>query len=322
MPAALGTPPQPFRLLIDLAWDTLFVPSADCSGDCEKPEKNLHFYANESSTYEGVFPDAWTVYGTDRFIGDMATDTFRIAGLELEHQYFINVLQANPLGFLSFYFGYDGALGLAPRFDSPLPSTSTTMAPSPWTMMVAAEVLDHNLFALELPIGVMDMRKPDDRHGEISFGGISEKYVSSDFLSLPLSNYSDQVWAAEAQYLTWQNETHWTSESFVNLTLAGLDTSSWFIGLPGNWPEKIYASVEHECRGPFCTVHCDKIGGMPNMTFGIGGREITLTSFDYVDQVIGPNDQKVCLFNVYPTRDQFPVDAIVLGKPFLEAFYR
>ena len=321
VPAHLGNPPQPFRLLLDLAWDTLFVPAADCKGDCEDFDPKSHFYLDDSSTYVKLDPYAELVYGTDRFFGEFATDTFRIAGLEVSDQYFVNVHRANPLGFLSFYFGYDGVLGLAPRFDHPLTSTILTLAPSPWSMMVNQSVLDHNLFALELPSGVMDIRDPD-RRGEITFGGISEKYASSDFANLPLSNYSDQVWAVEAQSLTWENETHPIHEAFVNLTLAGFDTTSWFIGLPGNWSRSIYSSIEHKCSTILCTVNCDQRGEMPNITFGIGGQKITLTAFDYVDEIVGRDDEMVCLFDVYPTDGLYPVSAIVLGKPFMEALYR
>ena len=319
--AALGNPPQPFRLLIDLAWDTLFVPSAEFNGDCDGSHDHLQFYSNQSSTYSRLDPDAWLLYGTDRFLGELARDTFRIAGLEVEDQFFVNVAHAHPLGFISFYFGYDGVLGLAPRWDHPLTSTLPTLAPSPWSMMVNQSVLDTNLFALELPYGVMDLRGMN-RYGQISFGGIIPKYASADFTSLPLSNYSDQVWAIEAQYFTWENETHPLHEDFSNLTLAGFDTTSWFISLPGHWPEKIYASVEHDCGPIFCTVDCEKRKSMPNITFGLSRQSLTLSPFDYTVEVLTPGDEKACLFNIYPSRGRYPVDAIVLGKPFLETFYR
>ena len=318
----MGNPPQPFRLLIDLAWDTLFVPSAECTGDCEDSNGNLHFFSNHSSTYSQFYDQAWTVYGTDRFTGRLASDTFRIAGLEVHDQYFINVDRANPLGFLSFYYGYDGVLGLAPRFDHPIPlTTERTLAPSPWSMMVNQSVLDANMFALELPAGVQDIFS-SDRIGEITFGGTSDKYASSTFSRLPLSNYSDEAWVISAESLTWENSTHPIHEDFVNVTLAGFDTTAWAIFLPGDWPQKIYASVEHKCQAINCWVDCDARSNMPNITFGLGGQKFTLTAFDYTVEMSGGDELRYCFFDLYPSKGHYPVDAIVLGKPFMENFYR
>ena len=298
----------------------------DCAGDCEDNNRKLPFYSNRSATYSVLEDYAGTVYGTDRFEGELATDTFRIADMELQNQSFINVDSANPLGFISLYFGYDGVLGLAPRFNH-LQSTDLTSAPSPWFNMVNQSLLDANLFALELPTGVQQIR-PDvpvlNRQGEISFGSISSKYDAANFDHLPISEYSDQVWPVEAQSLTWENESHPIHEEFVNLTLAGFDTTSWFIGLPGDWPRKIYASVDHDCPGfAFnCQIDCLQRRKMPNFTFGLAGKNFTITPYDYTVEVEGPSKMKVCFFDMYPTKDEFPVDTIVLGKPFIEAFYR
>ncbi len=282
----------------------------------------MPFYSNHSSTYSVLKHFAEMVYGTDRFEGELATDTFRVAGLELEDQPFINVDSANPLGFISLYFGYDGVLGLAPRFNH-LRTTDLTSAPSPWFNMVNQSLLDANLFALELPMGV-EHWQDIKRWGEISFGGTSSKYDCANFSRLPLSSYNDQVWAVEAQSLTWENETHPIHEDFANLTLAGFDTTSWFIGLPGNWPQKIYESVEHDCPGfAFnCQIDCLQRKKMPNFTFGLAGKKFTITPYDYTVEFEGPAKTKVCFFDIIPTEGYYPVDAIVLGKPFMEAFYR
>ena len=101
-------PPRPFRLLIDLAGDTLFVASADCKDSCEYDGPNaLLFFSNQSPTYSELLRDAWLVYSTVRFTGHLARDTFCLAGLEIQDQSFINVDRADPLGFLSFYYAYD-----------------------------------------------------------------------------------------------------------------------------------------------------------------------------------------------------------------------
>jgi saccharopepsin len=262
------------------------------------------------------------VYGTDRFFGELAVDTFRIAGIEVSNQAFINVARANPLGFLSFYNGYEGTLGLAPRFDQIPHTNDLTQAPSPWFNMLNGSLLDRNLFALELPAGPMDWNyEATPRTGEITFGDISKKYKDADFTKLALSEFSDQVWAVEAHSLTWENETHPIHEEFVNVTLAGFDTTGWFLGLPGTWARQIYASVEHQCDFIFCQVDCLQRAKMPNFTFGLAGHNLTITPYQYTKEVMVGGDL-ICLWDMMSTRNQFPVDAIVLGTPFMEAFYR
>ena len=322
IPAAIGNPPQPVRLLVDLTWDTLWVTSVDCDDCNDYDPDRLPFQANLSSTYCQKDHDAEMVYALDRIFGELATDTFQIAGLEVSQQPFVNADEINALGFIDFYFGYDGVLGLAPRFNH-LQTTYPTRAPSPWFNMVNQSMLDANLFALELPRGLQDWIGLN-RWGEISFGGISPKYASANFSSLSLSEYSDQVWAVEAQSVTWHNETHPLHEDFTNLTLAGFDTTAWFIGLPGNWSQEIYASVEHQCGGfsLFCEIDCLQRRHMPDLTLGIGGHNFTIGPYDYAPEFEGPGKMRMCTFDIFPTEDQFPVDAIVLGKGFMEAFYR
>lgn len=272
-------------------------------------------------------------YSTDRFVGCLGQDTFRIAGLEVVNQSFVNADSADPIGYLSFYFGYDGVLGLAPRWDyyeSPPPdrdsddagSSTATWAPSPWTNMVTHSVLDTNLFALDLPSGVWDVQRPA-RTGEISFGAIHPRYESSVFTALPLSNYTDQAWAIEAQGMTWSHPTHPLYETFENRTLAGFDSTAWFLGVPGNWSRAIYSTVNHTCDQIVCWVECDARAGMPDLTFTIGrGDNITLSALEYTTEMVLPGNETKCMFALYNSQDWYPIDAIVFGKPFLETFYR
>lgn len=189
--------------------------------------------------------------------------------------------------------------------------------------MVNRSLFDANLFALELPRGIQDWQDVN-RWGEIGFAGLSSKYSPANFSRLPVTDYSDQVWAVEAQSLTWVNETRPIHEDFVNLTLAGFDTTSWYIGSSGDWPQKIYGSVDHDCLGfAFnCQIDCLQRKKMPNFMFGLAGKNFTITPYDYTVEVEGPAKMKICFFDIFPTKNQFPMDAIVLGKPFMEAFYR
>ena len=314
--AALGNPPQPFRLNIDMTWDTLFVPSVDCDGTCNEPGQPFSFQSNLSSTFQPGPPgSAMTLYAGVRFEGPIAYDTLRVAGLEIEEQVFINAETARTLGFIDLYFNYDGVLGLAPRWNS---SLDTTTLPSPWLTMVNQSLLDANLFAIDLPHTPFDLSS-SPRVGELSFGGTNPKYNSSTFTSLSLSDYTDRVWAIEAQSFTWTNRTHPIHTTFSNFTLAGFDTSSWYIGLPSTLADEINAQVQPLCTFVFCYVPCSQRHVMPDFVFGIGGKEVRVSAMDYAQEV----GQGSCTFNVLDSRavGGFPVDAIVLGTPVMNAFY-
>ena len=106
--AAIGNPPQPFRLLVDLAWDTLFVPSSRCDDDICKTHI-FRYTSNESSTHEPGGPLPWISYGGVHLGGNITFDTLRIAGLEIPRQPFMEVLQAREV-FIGIYYDYDVGL--------------------------------------------------------------------------------------------------------------------------------------------------------------------------------------------------------------------
>ena len=327
VPAALGNPPQPFRLLVDLAWDTLFVPSADINrgGLDDRYENFLHFFANQSHTYDPGNETAETSYWTNTYEGNLSHDEFRIAGLSIPAQPFINADESRVLGFIDFWFGYDGVLGLSPRWNS---SRYGAPAPSPWFSLVDRGLLDQNIFTLDLPHGPRDAAG-ETRTGSMTFGGIDPKYAGSHFTSVPLSGYTDQAWTVEAHSVTWHNKTHPISKNFQNYTLAGFDTSMWYLGFPGSLARDITRSVPSaECDPIFCFVDCEARKNMPDLTVRLLGlqadtvEEFTITAFDYAPEVKLPRKQRQCMFNLVSTDDQYPVDAIVLGTNFLAPFYR
>ena len=58
---------------------------------------------------------------------------------------------------------------------------------------------------------------------------------------------------------------------------------------------------------------------MPDFVFGIGGTEVRVSAMEYAQEM----SAGVCMFNVLDVRaiGSFPVDAIVLGTPVMNAFY-
>ncbi|MCJ1312467.1 hypothetical protein MMC25_006141 [Agyrium rufum] len=313
--AALGNPPQPFRLAMNLAWDTLFIPSVDCIGQCNRDGDFPGFQSNLSLTYQpGSGALATTAYEGVRFQGRVDHDTLHIADLEVNNQAFINVDEARMQGWLHFYNGFEGVLGLAPRWNS---SVDEFRLPSPWLTMVNQSILDRNLFAIDLPRD-HEVEGIPQRPGEISFGGINPKHKSSDFVTLPLSDYTDRAWTIEAQSVTWENSTHPLHFSFTNFTLAGYDNSAWYMALPGTLADEINAQVQYIDGNIYRFVHCDRRHELPDIILRLAGQEVRISAMDYSL----PFREGLCFFMfVSSERLGFPVDAIVLGAPALASFY-
>jgi saccharopepsin len=254
------------------------------------------------------------VHDANRVSGRMLTDTFRIAGIEIEEQSFVDADRANPMGFLDFWYGYEGALGLAPGW-----STPATLRSSPWSSMVNKSLLEHNIFGIDVPRGlrgVVDIT----RTGEITFGSISRKYERSNFTTLATSNQSDGCWAVEAQALTMTNQTHSSTQIFDKLTLARIEAAGPFMGLPGTWMDGLRASVPHKCGFFWCFVDCLDRKHMPNLTFTLADHNFTITPYDYAPEITA-GEQTTCLFMVWSTDGNFDVDSIVLSTEFLNAYY-
>lgn len=319
--AAIGSPPQPVRLLVDLAWDTLWVQSSECR-DSPCLEHVFTYSSKNSSSYEPGHKRLWVDYLGLVLTGNLTFDTLHVAGIDISKQPFINVLYANPRGFLYFYNTYDGVLGLAPRWNT---STGDLEAASPWMKMVQDGVLDSNMFSIELPHEPLDFQGPI-RTGEITFGGINPKYApcESAFKALPLSNYSDRAWitSAESLTLTFSNGSAPLHEEFGEFTLAGFDVATFYLGLPGHWAETVHKALNVDCGFIWCFVPCELRHRLPNITFGIGGQELTITAFDYAPMIRDPNNSPLCMVTIWSvSRNDYPVNAIVLGTPFMNAFY-
>ena len=67
---------------------------------------------------------------------------------------------------------------------------------------------------------------------------------------------------------------------------------------------------------------CELRKGLPDLVFGIGGQNFTLTAFDYAPEMEDGAGGSMCSLEIYSTEGEYPVNAIVLGKQFLSAYYR
>ncbi|KAI9168020.1 Vacuolar protein [Paramyrothecium foliicola] len=324
VPAALGSPLQPFRLLLDLTWSPLIVPSAELDTSDVDPGFIMRYFANRSSTFAPGQQRGDLLYAAARFEGDEAFDTFQIAGIETHRQPFLNVDHARSIGWVDLWTHYDGVFGLSPKWNSS-DRHADNLLPSPWHSMVEQSRLKRNIFAIEMPKGPRT-RFRSSRTGEISFGAVSPAYESSDFETLPAMTHDDRTWAVQADFLLWDNGTSPIFERFPASTVA-IFTTEWFIGLPGSLAKQITRSVDHYCDFLSCWVDCADRARMPNLTVGLAGQNFTLTPYEYSSEVVH-DGAKACTFDILSTKNTYgfygpiPPTAVALGTMFLSAFYR
>jgi saccharopepsin len=331
VPAALGTPPQPFRLLVELTSGPLFVPSASIENDAGNDEI-MYYFANHSATSAPAKPPAWLTYAYSGVIfeGPVMLDYFHVAGLKVAHQPFLNAEEARSQGFIDFWMGYDGVFSLGPTRNSS--ATATALPCAPWENLVHQGLLERNVFAIDIPKGP-DTGSNRPGQGAISLGDINPRYRSSNFSTLPLVGESDRAWTISANSLTWadtggDDDSHPLHVEFP-VGAQAVITSDFFLALPPSWISVIQRRLQLDCgfAGIFCQIECNKRNKLPNFVFGLGKHNFTLTPFDYAPMKIGPSDkQPHCYFDIFPTtvfrQHEAQYNAtLVLGIPFLNAFY-
>ncbi|KAK8127258.1 hypothetical protein PG984_008366 [Apiospora sp. TS-2023a] len=306
--AALGNPPQPFRLYVDLLWDTLFVPNASLSTQyCSPGFEMFRYRANESSTAK---PTDLGWYHMEQnlvvFSGPAALDTFRIGGgdLRVERQPFVAVEHAQPASLLHLWMNYDGVLGLSPRWNSPAEPTASHL-PSPWARMVRDGVLDDNVFAIEVPRAARGGFDYDGSNGDVgptagamTFGGVADKYRDAEFATLPLVvRDDDRAWAVAAHSVRWANQTQPIDYRFNASTIAVFSTQ-WIIGLPGPLAARIHRSIPEwagkQCgMGLLCFINCAARRHLPDLVFELAGQSFTVTAFQYAYRVVDPKGEGI-----------------------------
>ena len=303
----IGTPPQPIRVLLDIEMDTFHVQSVRCHTSICEDNNQTTFNSSASNTFNSLDNFTRLSYAAARVEGYLSEDTLNIGGLQIASQRFVDATYIGPLGFLHFYSGFNGALGFAPGHVNRRP-----YAPSPWETIVANHLLNQNIFSIVLPKGRRDIDSYKPRtNGEFLIGDVPEGWSEESAITLPLK------WSSYAYATSLESLQFGTSyESFAGKEGTAYFFTTWpFITLPLRWIEMIAKQVPRvEPRRIF--VPCHNRTELPDFTFGIGGKNITLTPLQYTFEEIF-NGTVVCSMSLLREDDE---DTIGLGWPFLENF--
>lgn len=293
----LGTPGQPFKVILDTGSSNLWVPSQDCSSlACFLHTKYDH---DSSSTYKANGSEFSIQYGSGAMEGYVSQDTLAIGDLIIPKQDFA---EATSEPGLAFAFGkFDGILGLAYN------TISVNKIVPPIYNAIDQGLLDTPQFAFFLG----DTNKDEENGGVATFGGYDEDHFSGDITWLPVRRKA--YWEVSFEGIGLGDEY-----AELASTGAAIDTGTSLITLPSSLAEIINAKIgaTKSWSGQY-QVDCDARENLPDLTLNLGGTNFTLSAYDYTLEVGGS-----CISAFTPMDFPQPIgDLAIVGDAFLRKYY-
>ena len=319
----IGTPPQHFRAVIDIAYSGLYFLSAEHCTErtCDDPYKILRYYnASASSTHvydRNATEDgrAETQYFAWFASGPVASDALEIAGLEIENQSFVEADHFLNQGWLR-----DAAFDPRSR-DEPNGMHRNDVLQN----MVAQGLIERPIFGLHPSLdpaqpGWLDLGTVDDRSGNHSMDEIP---LSPQIRGI--ESEADTRWHVNAIALSRPGYWH----DLPNRTHAIFDPSLSMIGFPDSIVDTIYEKAGIRFAPLMPWMNCSKKSELDSYDVYLGAVynpfKLTITPDEFVVEVNADPaspEEKSCYLAVLPVRStSWADDVIVLGSAFLRAHY-
>ncbi|KAK8057465.1 aspartic endopeptidase Pep2 [Apiospora saccharicola] len=302
--AAVGTPPQPFRLLVDLLEGPFFLPGAGIEDEEGGTRDDLNLYfANESTTYaSGGHERLRREHGGVYFWGELTTDTFRIAGLDLSRQPFLHADRRRTTSRRSL--PRDPAYGPATGHTGEEPVCH--IHPERGGRGVGRAHLRRYRPRLHLePLPLRPARGARRRRGDL-------------------------VGPAAVAQLTWANGSEDPLHQDFPAGATAVLTTEWFAAVPRAFRWRWARDVAVGCAimHMHCEVDCARRAGMPDTVVGLGEHEFRVAARQYARPIIRARDgRELCLVSMVDAeqlrdpRGPLGGTNMVFGLSFLRAFY-
>jgi Eukaryotic aspartyl protease len=309
---SIGQPPQPVTIALSIESPFVLVQSAGCTSyNCYG---HPGFNASVSSSFQRTENRFRAQFGWLDWKGFYATDDVELSGLTLESLPLLFADYIGNGGIISWYFGYDGALGLSP-------DSSLLIA------LKAAENFEKNVFGIKYPSGHPDLDYQSELNdGELTLGGISPEFEDAQFINFPLANGNKATsWATKVSKITYQNRTHHIEKDLSSDSIAAFTSANPFIAVPWDIAQHLLYQVMENTTGVFFgfpSIDCDLRVNMASLTLHLGegdmARDITLSPYEYTIKVSrGSIGAETCVV-VTPGSES---NTIQLGWPFMRKFY-
>ena len=326
---SLGTPPQSFSALLDLASSALLIPSVNhtkTAGSTVTP------WPQYNSTLSSTFrPNGTAIISPFMHVnvsGYLSYDDLHISSLLLSHTLFQEAPSWHPLAeCLLCDRPTDTLFPLGP-YNVSAPRSFI----SPIAQLIEAEILDKNIFSLRLS------RNPGDGEGQLVLGGmIDEELYTGEFTTIPMTSLPvpdspslDYVydegdkWKTTISSLTVGRDA--IKHTFSIPTIAIIDVGVPYIGLPASLAEDINELLETDDWGPFGWAECEDRDTFPNVTIILHDEEFVLTPYDYLLEQRYPGDDELYCQSAFMAmfgdeghggKDE---GVVVLGSAFVKAW--
>lgn len=293
---SIGTPAQPFKVVLDTGSSNLWVPSSQCSSiACFLHSK---YDSSTSSTYVKNGSEFSIQYGSGSLSGFVSQDTVQIGDLTIKDQLFAEA--TNEPG-LAFAFGrFDGIMGLG--YDT----ISVNKIVPPFYNMLNQNLLDEPVFAFYLG----DTNKDGD-DSEATFGGLEASHYTGDLIKIPLRRKA--YWEVDFDAIAFGGNV-----AELENTGVILDTGTSLIALPSTLAELLNKEIgaTKSWNGHY-TVDCTKKATLPDLTVTLTGHNFTIGPNDYILEVQGS-----CISSFMGMDFPEPVGPLaILGDAFLRRYY-
>jgi cathepsin D len=185
--ATVGTPPQPFRIILDTGSSDFWLSSAGCQG-C--PPSAPAFDPSSSNSFQVPSDSSEQInilYDSGKVAGMLGADTVSLAGLTAPAQALL-VADEVSIDFLGDELGVSGLMGLA------FPPLAATGATPFWQALIARGALDQPAMAFWLAPADRTSGHSEQPGGEFTLGGVNETLFSGDIEYNDLSDGQTASW--------------------------------------------------------------------------------------------------------------------------------
>lgn len=303
----VGTPPQIFTVALDTGSSNLWVPGKTCnSSACFHHNR---YDKDRSTTYVKNGTDFAIRYISGSMEGIIDQDVVNIAGVAIPNQGFAeSIVEPGPSLTVILY---DGILGLG------FEAAALGVVP-PHVNAFNQGLLTESKFAFAFNDIYKDGLLSE---GSFSFGGYDETKYTGDLVEIPV-----QKAPYINEYIYWQVELQGVSVPGLNLDYtneplaAAIDTGSAGLVLP----QEISIPL-HEKLGftlitepyPVNVINCTLISGLPDISFKLGGKELTISPKSYTFNIL----DQVCISAIIGVPNVAGLKIAVLGDAFLRNYY-
>ncbi|KAL4207183.1 acid protease [Rhizopus microsporus] len=305
----IGTPPQPFTLLLDTGSSSTWVPISGCGRYCGYPLHTIE--PLKSSTFNATGTPFSIRYGEGFASGYYAQDTMTVNGAVIPEVNFA-VSDYNDGELTSD--GADGILGIGPDRLSIYNNPENKEYPTLVTTMYQKGVIAHQTFSVFFHPVTTSKRRIN---GEIVFGGVDAKHIIGDIKYAPITRRKEfgDYWAVDIQNIRIGD----IIKNYGDGIPAMVDTGSTLIYLPKDVVSTVFKDIEgvrRDVLGQYL-VPC-KVANLPNITLTLNNNDFVITPQQYVITSGAMSISKDFCYTYIQESPSF-VDAI-LGYGFLQQY--